>query len=90
MDQQLNVGVIGLGVMGQRMLARLAAHKRVQAVAVWDADPAAIAKTLQTWPALRAADSAAAAIFTENHSFFYLLLGKCHQHNKSQIGNTFT
>ena len=64
MDQQLNVGVIGLGVMGQRMLARLAAHKRLQAVAVWDADPAAIAKTLQTWPVLRAADSAADLIAT--------------------------
>ena len=71
MDQQLNVGVIGLGVMGQRMLARLAAHKRLQAVAVWDADPAAIAKTLQTWPALRAADSAADLIATAGlHSLY--------------------
>ena len=71
MGQQLNVGVIGLGVMGQRMLARLAAHKRLQAVAVWDADPAAIAKTLQTWPALRAADSAADLIATAGlHSLY--------------------
>ena len=71
MDQQLNVGVIGLGVMGQRMLARLAAHKRLQAVAVWDADPAAIAKTLQTWPVLRAADSAADLIATAGlHSLY--------------------
>ncbi len=71
MGQQLNVGVIGLGVMGQRMLARLAAHKRLQAVAVWDADPAAIAKTLQTWPVLRAADSAADLIATAGlHSLY--------------------
>ena len=71
MGQQLNVGVIGLGVMGQRMLARLAAHKRLQAVAVWDADPAAIAKTLQTWPVLCAADSAADLIATAGlHSLY--------------------
>ncbi len=71
MGEQLNVGVIGLGVMGQRMLARLAAHKRLQAVAVWDADPAAIAKTLQTWPVLRAADSADDLIATAGlHSLY--------------------
>jgi len=71
MDQQLNVGVIGLGVMGQRMLARLAAHKRLQAVAVWDADPAAIANALQTWPDLSAASSATDLIGTAGlHSLY--------------------
>jgi predicted dehydrogenase len=60
--QGLNIGVIGLGVMGQRMLARLAGHPRLRPSWVWDADAAALARTLQAWPQLRAADSAAALI----------------------------
>jgi predicted dehydrogenase len=35
----LGLGVLGLGVQGQRMLARLAEHDRVRAVAAWDPDP---------------------------------------------------
>jgi len=62
MTERLNIGVIGLGVMGQRMLARLAQHQRLQATVVWDANPAALAQTLQSYPQLRAADSAAALI----------------------------
>lgn len=58
----LNVGVIGLGVMGQRMLARLAAHPRLRACVIWDADPAAVAQTLKQYPALKAAGSAAQLI----------------------------
>ncbi|MCV2359554.1 Gfo/Idh/MocA family oxidoreductase [Paucibacter sp. TC2R-5] len=60
--QQLNVGVIGLGVMGQRMLARLAAHPQLQPTLIWDANPAALAKTLQQYPQLKAATSAAQLI----------------------------
>ncbi|MDN3922284.1 Gfo/Idh/MocA family protein [Roseateles violae] len=69
--QRLRIGVIGLGVMGQRMLARLAGHERLQAAWVWDADPAAVARTLQTYPQLRAADSAAGLIASEGlHSLY--------------------
>ena len=46
----LNVGLIGLGVMGQRMLARLAQHPRLRATQVWDADAAALARTLAAYP----------------------------------------
>ncbi|MEJ6006465.1 Gfo/Idh/MocA family oxidoreductase [Paucibacter sp. AS339] len=70
-DGRLNIGVIGLGVMGQRMLARLAAHGRLQAQSVWDANPAAIAATLQAYPQLRAAHSAQALIATPGlHSLY--------------------
>lgn len=62
MNQFLNVGVIGLGVMGQRMLARLSGHERLRAVVVWDANPAAVTQTLSHHPQLRAASSAAALI----------------------------
>ncbi len=61
-EGQLNIGVIGLGVMGQRMLARLATHPRLRATWVWDANPAALAATLQTYPQLLAASSAEALI----------------------------
>jgi predicted dehydrogenase len=48
--------------MGQRMLARLAGHARLRPVSVWDADPAAVARTLLSYPHLRAAASAEALI----------------------------
>ncbi|QPF75347.1 Gfo/Idh/MocA family oxidoreductase [Roseateles sp. DAIF2] len=62
MAELLNIGLIGLGVMGQRMLARLKDHPRLRAAWVWDANPAAIATTLAAHPHLRAADSAEALI----------------------------
>ena len=58
----MKIGVIGLGVMGQRMLERLDAHGRLQASVVFDADAAALQRTLAAYPQLRAADSAAALI----------------------------
>lgn len=54
----LNVGVVGLGVMGQRMLERLDAHSRLNALIAWDADPAAMARTAQRHPGLQMATSA--------------------------------
>ena len=62
MTTPLNIGLIGLGVMGQRMLTRLAAHPRLRAHRVWDADPAALARTLAADAALAGADSADALI----------------------------
>jgi len=67
----IHLGVIGLGVMGQRMLARLAVHPRLQATRVWDADPQAVARTLATYPQLQASDSAEALIATPGlHSLY--------------------
>lgn len=71
MPEQLNVGLIGLGVMGQRMLARLALHPRLRATRVWDADPAALARTLAAYPGLQPADSAEMLIATPGlHSLY--------------------
>lgn len=71
MPSPLNIGVIGLGVMGQRMLARLAAHDRLQARTVWDANPEAVARTLAAYPQLQAAASAEALIATPGlHSLY--------------------
>ncbi|MBI1773710.1 MAG: Gfo/Idh/MocA family oxidoreductase [Proteobacteria bacterium] len=49
------IGFIGLGIMGQRMLASLALNPRVEAVAVWDPNPAACARTKKSHPRLRIA-----------------------------------
>jgi predicted dehydrogenase len=71
MTNSLNIGVIGLGVMGLRMLERLDAHTRLDAVLAWDADPAAIARAQQRHPRLRAADSAAQLIASPGlHSLY--------------------
>ena len=72
MPEQLNVGLIGLGVMGQRMLARLAAHPRLRATQVWDADPAAMARTLAAYPDLQAAAGAEALIATPGLHTLYI------------------
>ena len=66
------IGVIGLGVMGQRMLARLAVHPRLQASRVWDADPQAVARTRATYPQLQASDSAEARIATPGLQSLYI------------------
>ena len=71
-DSPLHVGVIGLGVMGQRMLARLVEHPGLRAVRVWDADRAALARTLAAYPALTAAASAEDLIATPGLHTLYI------------------
>ena len=68
----LDVGVIGLGVMGQRMLARLDGHARLRATHVWDADPQAVARTLAAYPQLRPAENADALIATPGLASLYI------------------
>ena len=68
----MKIGVIGLGVMGQRMLDRLDAHARLKASVVFDADAAALQRTLAARPQLRAADSAAALIASPGLDGLYI------------------
>jgi len=58
----LSIGVVGLGVMGQRMLARLAGHARLRVTQVWDESPVVLSQVLANDPMLRAASSAEALI----------------------------
>lgn len=64
MSTPLNIGIVGLGVMGQRMLDRIEGHPRLQAACVWDADADALQRTLAARPALRTAHSAEQLIAT--------------------------
>ena len=41
----VGLGIIGLGVQGRRMLARLGEHDAVRAVAAWDPDPSRVSGT---------------------------------------------
>jgi predicted dehydrogenase len=52
MNGTIAIGVIGLGVMGQRMLARLAEHPRARARIAWDPDGAAMAAARARHPEL--------------------------------------
>ncbi|MBE0620950.1 MAG: Gfo/Idh/MocA family oxidoreductase, partial [Burkholderiales bacterium] len=62
MGERKQIGIISLGVMGQRMLARLVEHPRVNAVVVWDPNPAAVDEVKKLYPALRIAATAAEVI----------------------------
>lgn len=56
------IGVISLGVMGLRMLARLAGHPRVRAIVAWDPNPAAVAEAGRRHPDLTIAAAPEALI----------------------------
>lgn len=68
----LNIGVIGLGVMGQRMLERLRLHSRLAATMVWDANPDILARTVELHPALRAAPCADTLITSDGLKGLYI------------------
>ena len=56
------IGIIGLGVMGERMLGNMTAHGGHRVVSVWDPSPAALARLAKEHPAVRAAESAEALV----------------------------
>lgn len=64
MSERKEIGVIGLGVMGQRMLARLVEHPRARVLVAWDPNPAAVAEVQQRYPGLRLAAAPAEVIGT--------------------------
>jgi len=72
MSEKIGFGVIGLGVMGQRMLARIAEHPRCRALAVWDPDAGALAATKARYPALVAARAPAEVIGTPELRCLYV------------------
>ena len=66
------VSIIGLGVMGQRMLSNMIEHARFDVVAAWDPDAAACARTHERFPAVRIAAGAADAIADSRSTVVYI------------------
>ena len=55
MGEALRIGIIGLGVMGQRMLARMTEHPRLRAALAWDPNPSVVAEVRKGFPGLNIA-----------------------------------
>ena len=72
MKERKQIGVISLGVMGQRMLARLVEHPQAQALVAWDPNAAAVAELRTRYPGLRIAATAAEVIGTPALDCLYI------------------
>jgi predicted dehydrogenase len=66
------VSIIGLGVMGQRMLGSMALNARFSAVSAWDPDAGARDHTRRLYPQIRIADSAEDAISGQDTEVVYI------------------
>jgi len=58
----VKTSIVGLGIMGRRMLEHMCRHEGYTPVALWDPDPAACALALEVAPEAAIVDSAEAAI----------------------------
>jgi len=72
MSEDIGFGIIGLGVMGQRMLARIAERSRTRALAVWDPDAGVLAATKERYPAVTVAQTPAEVIGTPELHCLYV------------------
>jgi 1,5-anhydro-D-fructose reductase (1,5-anhydro-D-mannitol-forming) len=66
------VSIIGLGVMGQRMLGSMALNRQFSAVSAWDPDADARDHTRELYPQIRIADSAEDAISGQDTGIAYI------------------
>lgn len=66
------IGLIGLGIIGQRMLANTPHHPGFQAICAWDPDPRAMQVTGEQYPGLRLVDSADAVIHDAGIDLVYI------------------
>lgn len=62
LSETLQVAVIGLGVMGLRMLERLRGHARLRPSVAWDSDRAALQRACARFPDLRPQPDLASAL----------------------------
>lgn len=60
--EPLKLGIIGLGIMGERLMRAALAHGATEVVAVWDPSPGAAARLASITPDLRLSASAAEVI----------------------------
>jgi predicted dehydrogenase len=65
-DMTHKIAIIGLGIMGRRMLENALQHPAFEVSGVWDPSPASVAKTLEMAPGLNVPASAQAAMTGAN------------------------
>ncbi len=54
---RINIGIVGTGIMGKRMMAALAPHPRFEVRSLWDPQPEVLAQASAAAPAARVATS---------------------------------
>lgn len=62
LNEPLKLGIIGLGIMGERLMRAALAHGATEVVAVWDPSPDAVARLASITPELHLSASAADVI----------------------------
>ena len=67
-----NVAIIGLGIMGRRMLTAMTAHERFHVIGAWDPDPGQFATATAAGLSVTAADDASALIAAETTDLVYI------------------
>ena len=72
MSERKQIGIISLGVMGLRMLARLIEHPRFSALIAWEPNPAAVAEVKKLYPGLNIAANAAELIAAPDLDALYI------------------
>jgi predicted dehydrogenase len=72
MKERKQIGLISLGVMGQRMLGRITEHPRLRAAVAWDPDLLAVAQVRKLHPGLRIAATPEEAIATPGLDCLYI------------------
>jgi predicted dehydrogenase len=72
MSERIGIGIISLGVMGQRMLARLVEHPRLRVLAAYDPNAAVVAQVRSLYPTLDIAPTAKQVIGAEGLRCVYI------------------
>ena len=72
MSEQIPIGIISLGVMGQRMLLRMTENPRVRAVLAWEPNASVAADVQKKYPGLRIAATAAEVIGAHGLAGLYI------------------
>ena len=79
-----NVAIIGLGIMGRRMLTAMTAHDRFHVAGVWDPDAAQFDAARAAGLPVTAADDAAALITAETTDLVYIACPPAHHAGYAQ------
>ncbi|MED5517816.1 MAG: Gfo/Idh/MocA family oxidoreductase, partial [Pseudomonadota bacterium] len=83
-----NVAIIGLGIMGRRMLAAMIAHDRFHVGGVWDPDPAQFAAATAAGLPVTAAGNTGDLIAAATTDLVYIACPPAHHADYAQAAMT--